>query len=158
MLSRKQEQVFSSSLCIAEKSNMLFKHGCVATYGGHVIASGYNTHKNYSSRDNFIDNQCSCHAEMNVLRKIYHRNNRKKHKLNRIMKRTTLYISRYSNAGTSTNSAPCVKCLKVIQSYGIRKIVFHMNDHYFEYDPMQYTTNHESFGELSVRHKYGIHD
>jgi hypothetical protein len=46
----------------------------------------------------------------------------------------------------------------VIQSYGIRKIVFHMNDHYFEYDPMQYTTNHESFGELSVRHKYGIHD
>ena len=45
-LTRKQENVFAYSLEEAKKSNMLFKHGCVATYGGHIIASGYNTHKN----------------------------------------------------------------------------------------------------------------
>ena len=72
MLSRKQEFIYSDSLIEAEKSNMLFKHGCIATYGGKIIARGYNTHK-YSTNDIFIENQCSCHAEMNVLRKIYNR-------------------------------------------------------------------------------------
>ena len=95
MLTIKQEKIFSQSLDEAKKSNMLFKHGCVATYGGHVIASGYSTHKNYSSHDNFIDNQCSFHAEMDVLRKIYWRTyeKRKRRKQQRIMRRTTLYIS-----------------------------------------------------------------
>lgn len=154
MLTRKQEQLYSSSLCTAEKSNMCFKHGCVATYGGHVIATGCNTRKSYSSQDQFIrGTQCSCHAEMNVLRQIYHKNNRKKHKLNRIMKRLTLYISRTSNSGESTNSAPCSNCLKVIQSFGVRKIVFCLDHDYFEYDPMKYETNHETWGEQIVQKK-----
>jgi tRNA(Arg) A34 adenosine deaminase TadA len=155
MLTKKQEKIFSSSLEEAEKSNLLFKHGCVATYGGHIIASGYNTHKNYSQHDEFVHNQCSCHAEMNVLRKIYYRYRKMKkiHKLNRIMKRTTLYISRCSNSGTSTNSAPCAKCLEVIQSFHIRKIVFHMNDDYYEYNPRDFETNHRTFGELTLLEK-----
>ena len=67
---------------------------------------GYNTHKNYSAHDDFINNQCI--AEMDVLRKIYWRNtSKKKWKRRRILRRTTLYISRSSNNGSSTNSAPC---------------------------------------------------
>ena len=58
MLTKKQEKLYSLSLEEANKSNMLFKHGCVATYGGHVIASGYNTHKSYSSHDEFLQKQC----------------------------------------------------------------------------------------------------
>lgn len=154
MLSRKQEQLFSSSLSSAEESKMSFKHGCVATYGGHVIATGCNTRKSYSSNDYFIqENQCSCHAEMTVLRKIYHRNNRKKYKLNRIMKRLTLYISRRTNTGESTNSAPCSNCLQMIQSYGVRKIVFCMDHHYFKFNPMDYNTTHETWGEQTVQKK-----
>lgn len=155
MLTIKQEKIFSQSLDEAKKSNMLFKHGCVATYGGHVIASGYNTHKNYSSHDNFIDNQCSFHAEMDVLRKIYWRTyeKRKRRKQQRIMRRTTLYISRFSNGGASTNSAPCVKCLRMIQEYNIRKIVFNLDNDYYECNPQNYTTSHETFGELCLRDK-----
>ena len=153
MLSNKQEKFYSLSLDIASKSNMLFKHGCIATYGGHIIASGYNTHKNYSAHDNFINEQCSFHAEMDVLRKIYWRNMRKKRKQQRILRRTTLYISRYSNTGNSTNSAPCAKCLRMIQQYHIRKIIFHLNDTYYEYDPRDYTTTHKTFGDISLHKK-----
>uniref|UniRef100_A0A6C0KIX2 CMP/dCMP-type deaminase domain-containing protein n=1 Tax=viral metagenome TaxID=1070528 RepID=A0A6C0KIX2_9ZZZZ len=149
-LTRKQENVFAYSLEEAKKSNMLFKHGCVATYGGHIIASGYNTHKNYSSHDNFVENQCSCHAEMDVLRKIYWRNARNRRKQTKMMRRVTLYISRCSNSGISTNSAPCNQCLKMIQQYKIRKIIFNLNNEYFECDPNEYTTEHKTFGELSL--------
>tara|TARA_Y100000992_G_C21273243_1_gene498233 strand:- start:2060 stop:2545 length:486 start_codon:yes stop_codon:yes gene_type:complete len=150
MLTKKQEKLYSLSLEEANKSNMLFKHGCVATYGGHVIASGYNTHKSYSSHDEFLQKQCSFHAEMDVLRKIYWRNNQNRRKQRRIMRRTTLYISRSSNTGNSTNSAPCAQCLTLIKQYEIRKIIFHMDDCYYEYDPKDYETNHRTFGELSV--------
>ena len=153
MLSNKQDKFFSKSLDMATKSNMLFKHGCIATYGGHVIATGYNTHKNHSSHDNFINNQCSFHAEMDVLRKIYWRNMRNKRKQQRILRRTTLYISRSSTSGLSTNSAPCANCLQMIQEYKIRKIVFHLDDVYHEYDPRNYTTNHKTFGDLSLMKK-----
>jgi tRNA(Arg) A34 adenosine deaminase TadA len=152
MLTNKQERIFSQSLNEATKSNMLFKHGCIATYGGHVIATGYNTHKTYSSHDNFMNNQCSFHAEMDVLRKIYWRNpDRRKQK--RILSRTTLYISRFSNGGASTNSAPCAKCLHVIQEHKIRKIVFYINNGYCECDPRDYTTTHKTFGELCLLEK-----
>ena len=148
-LSNKQDKIYSYSLDEAKKSNLLFKHGCVATYGGHIVASGYNTHKNYSSNDNFIDNQCSFHAEMDVLRKIYWRTKNKR-KQRRMMKRTKLYISRASNSGSSTNSAPCVKCLQMIQNFNIRKIVFCMDDHYYQYNPQDYQTDHVTFGELAL--------
>lgn len=148
MLSNKKEQIYSLSLNEAEKSNMLFKHGCVATYGGKIIARGYNTHK-YSTSDMFISNQCSCHAEMNVLRKLYNRNRDKKRKLNRIMRKTSLYISRFSNSG-STNSAPCKKCLDMIQQYNIKRIIFNMDNEYFEYNSKNYYTEHKTFGDLNL--------
>ena len=116
-------------------------------------ASGYNTHKNYSAHDDFINEQCSFHAEMDVLRKIYWRNMRNRRKQQRILRRTTLYISRYSNTGNSTNSAPCAKCLHMIQYYKIRKIVFNLNNTYYEYDPRDYTTNHKTFGDISLHKK-----
>ena len=152
MLTKKQDKLFSSSLGEAEQSTMAFRHGCIATYGGHIIASGYNTSKNYSSRDIFIqESQCSCHAEMNVLRKIYYKNREKKHKRNRIMRRLTLYISRYSKSGSSTNSAPCNKCLNIIKHFGVRKMIFHMDHDYYEYKPQEYQTTHETWGEMMSR-------
>ena len=96
----------------AKESPMLFRHGCIATYGGKVIAKGCNTYKNYSSRDMFLDKCCSCHAEINVLRKIYNANKYKKRKLDRIMKKTTLYISRYSS-NQSINRFRTMRCMFV---------------------------------------------
>jgi len=147
LLSNKEDKIFSTSLDEATKSDLLFKHGCVATYGGKIIARGCNTYKCYSSNDKFINEQCSCHAEINVLRQIYYRNIQKKHKLNRIMRKTKLYISRCSTSGESTNSAPCVKCLNIIQQLNIRKIIFKLDDKYFEYSPEDYVTTHRTFGD-----------
>ncbi len=147
-LSNKKDKLFSASLSEATKSELLFKHGCVATYGGKIIARGCNTYKSYSSNDNFSQTQCSCHAEINVLRQICHNYSQKKHKLNRVMKKTTLYISRCSSGGESTNSAPCVNCLETIQKLNVRKIIFNLDNKYFEYNSKDYHTTHRSFGDM----------
>ena len=149
MLSNKQQKIYAMSLCEAEKSSMLFKHGCVATCGGKIIAKGCNYQSSSTINDMFIKNQCSCHAEINVLRKIYNQNI-KKHKLNRIFRKTTLYISRRSNTGISSNSAPCAKCLFMIKQYNIKKIIFNLDDEYFEYNSKNYYTSHKTFGDLSL--------
>jgi len=147
-LSNKKDKLFSASLSEATKSKLLFKHGCVATYGGKIIARGCNTYKYYSANDNFSQTQCSCHAEINVLRQICHNYSQKKHKLNRVMKKTTLYISRCSSGGESTNSAPCVNCLETIQKLNVRKIIFNLDNKYFEYNSKDYHTTHRSFGDI----------
>ena len=159
--SNKRDKVFSQCLDQAKQSNLLFRHGCIATYGGKIIAKGCNTYKNYSGNDIFLDRCCTCHAEMNVLRRIYHRyqkhgygrhrRQQQKRKLSKIMKRTTLYISRYSpQQDASTNSAPCVDCMKMIHKFNIKKIVFHLNDEYFVLNARQYETDHRSVGQMSL--------
>ena len=151
MLSNKKDKIFSRSLEQADKSDMLFKHGCVATCGGKIIACGHNFHN--SSSHPFQKDQCSCHAEMDVLRKIWYKNQHKKQKLRRIMRKTTLYISRISASQNSASSAPCAECLSTIQKYNIKKLIFNLNDEYHEYRSQDYTTNHYSFGYLYVNHQ-----
>ncbi len=56
----------------AESSTMASKHGCVATCGnGKVLATGTNCIRG-SSKEGFLNDQCSCHAEINALRKLYY--------------------------------------------------------------------------------------
>lgn len=152
-LSNKKDKVFAHCLYQAEMSNLLFRHGCIATCGGKVIAKGCNTYKNYSSRDDFLVNCCSCHAEINVLRQIYYRNKQKQRKLVRIMKKTTLYISRYSGNGTCGDSAPCMDCLKVIRKYKIKNIIFHMGNQYYVLRANTFQTKHKTVGRQSLERK-----
>lgn len=156
-LSNKNEKIFSRCLNEAKESNLLHQHGCVATYGGKIIAHGCNTYKSYSSRDMFLNRVCSCHAEINVLRQIYHANRRKKHKLNKIMKRTTLYISRYTDKGTNSNSsAPCMECLNMIKQFKIKRIVFKLNDSYHVMSANEYYTEHRCQGDLVLDRKMSM--
>ena len=54
----------------AEKSQMKYhKHGCVAVIGGRIVERGYNSERSQSN-DGFLDNTCSCHAEVDVMRKL----------------------------------------------------------------------------------------
>ena len=152
-LSNKQSRLFTNCLDEAKESPMLFRHGCIATYGGKVIAKGCNTYKNYSSRDMFLDKCCSCHAEINVLRKIYNANKYKKRKLDRIMKKTTLYISRYSSNHSSTDSAPCAACLSMIKQFKIKKIIFNLNEKYHVMNAKDYYTNHVTIGYQSLHRR-----
>lgn len=55
----------------AKKSKLLSQHGCVAVISGKILARGHNTLRT-QSKDGFISNTCSCHAEMATLRSLYH--------------------------------------------------------------------------------------
>ena len=65
------ERYANLALSEADKSNMKHhKHGCIAVVGGSIIARGYNTYR-CQSNDGFLNESCSCHAEIDVLRKLY---------------------------------------------------------------------------------------
>lgn len=55
----------------ANKSDLLSQHGCVAVINGKVMARGHNSSRCYSV-DGFLRKTCSCHAEVDVLRKLFH--------------------------------------------------------------------------------------
>ena len=148
MLSKKKQNIFSRAMNEAEKSDMLFKHGCVATCGGKVIAVGHNSHKGSTKTDLFLNDQCSYHAEINVLKQIYFKN--KSHKINKIMRKTTLYVSRSSKTHQSVNSAPCEKCMRYIRRFNIRKLIFSMDEEMHVYNARDYFTDHKTFGDITL--------
>ena len=125
---------------------LLFRHGCIATYGGKIIATGYNTSK-------YDKNTCTCHAEVNVLNALYNNycRKQKREKILKILKKTTLYISRLTQGGFSDDSAPCVDCLQVIKTYNIKKIIFCMNNNYFCIHPEMYKDAKSSDGHNFVQ-------
>ena len=56
----------------ALKSPCLHRHGCVATVNGKIIARGYNNYQvSYKKNPIIRCDQCSCHAEIDAIRKIY---------------------------------------------------------------------------------------
>ena len=88
----------------ANKSDLLSQHGCVAVINGKVMARGHNSSRCYSA-DGFLRKTCSCHAEVDVLRKLFHmfkpemyQNNNSKSRTSRRKKRTT---SRRSDSSSS---------------------------------------------------------
>ena len=156
MLSSKMENIYAQCLDQASKSNLLFRHGCIATYGGKIICKGCNTHT-YST-DNFIKNNCTCHAEIYVLRRLYNKYQRqaKEDKILKIFRKTTLYISRMTATGQSQNSAPCSECLTIINKFHIKRIIFCNNKEYYSVDPSLYITDHHSYGKLYIDKMMGL--
>tara|TARA_B100000424_G_scaffold180756_1_gene139816 strand:+ start:905 stop:1174 length:270 start_codon:yes stop_codon:yes gene_type:complete len=55
----------------AIKSPVLMRHGAVAVVNGTIYGRGYN-HYRSNSKDNFIKNTCTCHAEIASLRNMFH--------------------------------------------------------------------------------------
>lgn len=140
-LSNKKYNIYERCLEEADKSRLRYRHGCIATYSGKIIASGFNTCK-------YDKNTCTCHAEVNVLNKLYNTFTRKnqKEKILKIFRKTTLYISRLTQGGVSDDSAPCIDCLKLINTYNIKRIVFCMDDSYHIIKPHEYKNSRPSDG------------
>lgn len=65
----RDEKFAQIALNEAGKSTMQQNHGCVAVMGGRVVAKGFNSDRCYSS-DGFLLNTCSCHAEIDVMRRL----------------------------------------------------------------------------------------
>lgn len=73
-LSSRDYDYLAEALLEAEKSQVLMRHGCVAVVNGRIRGRGHNSVNRTRSRDNFIKNTCSCHAEIACLRNLYHSN------------------------------------------------------------------------------------
>jgi tRNA(Arg) A34 adenosine deaminase TadA len=102
----------------ATKSSVLYRHGCIAVVSGKVMARGYNKYRTYS-KDGLISDNCSCHAEIDVLRKCL--------KLN-ITKKISLYIVRISNAEGLLNSVPCEQCYNTMKQFPIKQVIYSSYD------------------------------
>ena len=75
-ISTRDERFATIAMDEANKSSMVHhKHGCVAVVGGRIIEKGYNSERSQSN-DGFLENTCSCHAEVDVMRKLEKRLNK----------------------------------------------------------------------------------
>lgn len=98
----------------AIKSPVLYKHGCIAVVSGKIIARGYNNYRTYS-KDGLIKNTCTCHAEVDVLRKCLKQN---------IYKKIKLYVIRISFDNRILLSKPCNECYNTMKLFEIKHIIY----------------------------------
>lgn len=144
-ISAKHHKWFEYAGCIAVESKMLFKLGCVATYGGKMIASGCNNYNNYSKHDDLCKYSCSCHAEINVIRKCLRKIGNEK------MKRVNLYVARIDSNNNFKNSAPCNDCLREIKKLKIKNIIFKDDICVKIMNPLNYNNEHKTFGHYYLK-------
>ena len=71
MISVTDLKYISHAAVQAEKSPVLMRHGAVAVVNGKIVARGHN-HYRSTSRDNFIKDTCTCHAEIACLRNMFY--------------------------------------------------------------------------------------
>ena len=79
-VSSNDEKISQIAFQEALNSPCLMRHGCVCTMSGKVIARGFNHHRSVPS--SIWPDNCTCHAEMAALRRVYsdfncHRRNRR---------------------------------------------------------------------------------
>lgn len=127
----------------AHKSLVTYKHGCVAVVSGKIVARGFNNYRTYS-RDGMINNTCSCHAEISVLRKCIKQN---------IKKKITLYIARISAANTFSSSQPCIDCYNTMKQFGIKRLIYSdSHGSIIKKDMDSFTSTFMSSGKKAIDH------
>ena len=99
----------------ATKSDYIYRLGAVIVKGKRVLATGYNS-ISYCSVNSFKNSR---HAEMDVILKLMHKPNGLSS-----LAGSTLYVTRITNTGRSAMARPCDKCMKLIQSVGIKEIIY----------------------------------
>ena len=131
------------SLAIKEayKSTERFRHGCIAVASGKVVAKGFNYHRTYSN-DGLIGRNCSCHAEIDVLRKCLKQN---------ITKKMNLYVTRISPDNSVRNSRPCFHCYDKMQLFNIKHIIYSDANGDFIKEPLgDFTPTHLASGSRAM--------
>tara|TARA_B100000902_G_scaffold281421_2_gene267339 strand:+ start:50 stop:319 length:270 start_codon:yes stop_codon:yes gene_type:complete len=71
MISTTESRFISAAAEEAKKSPVLMRHGAIAVVSGKIMGRGFN-HYRTNSKDNFISNTCTCHAEIACLRNMFH--------------------------------------------------------------------------------------
>jgi len=112
------EKYVSLAIAEAEKSDLRARLGCIAVVSGKVIAKGYNHYRTFS-KDKLIERTCSCHAEIDVLRKCLKQNK---------MKKIALYVARVTHSGDLVCSAPCNECVEKMRQFNIKTLTYINNN------------------------------
>ena len=128
----------------ATKSPISFQLGCVAVVSGKIVARGCNNYRTYS-KDGMIGQSCSCHAEIDVLRKCLKQN---------ITKKINMYIARLSGGGEMLCSSPCIDCFLKMKEFNIRSIIYIDHDgNIVKRSFDNFHTSHISSGHKAIKAK-----
>ncbi len=131
----RDEKYASLALTEAKNSNMKYhQHGCIAVTNGAVIARGWNSYGSHPN-DKYLSHVCSCHAEVDVMRKIerllikrqLRTSNRNKNRNTRtsFLGRINIYVVRRDHYGDKyKDSAPCARCTTFMKSLNIKNIIY----------------------------------
>ena len=128
----------------ATKSPISFQLGCIAVVSGKIVARGCNNYRTYS-KDGMIGSSCSCHAEIDVLRKCLKQ---------KITKKINMYVVRISHTGEMMCSTPCIDCFIKMKDFNIRSIIY--IDHYgniIKRNFDDFHTSHRSSGYKAIKAK-----
>jgi hypothetical protein len=71
--------------------------------------------------------------------------------MDKLFKKTVLYIVRTNGHGNFRNSAPCIDCLNMIQKLNVKRIVYSTENDFKIYKTMDYTTDHISNGNRYIQ-------
>ena len=94
--------------------------GAVILRGSRIISSGCNR-IGYTSLLRNRNYPESVHAEQAAIIKLLRRNSRS-------LIGSTMYVSRISSSGHVRLAKPCEVCMKIIESVGIRKVIYTTNE------------------------------
>jgi deoxycytidylate deaminase len=146
MISKRDAKFIQLASREASLSPCLMRHGAVATMNGKLVGKGYNHHRS-QSKDGFIHDCVTCHAEIAALRQANKRN------IN--FKKVTLYVCRVDNSGALQDSAPCFHCMDTIRLLNIKRVVYSgENSEIIACKPQTHFTDHVSCGNR-FRHSTG---
>ncbi len=102
----------------ATKSRFYFRLGAVIVKGNRVLSTGHNR-IGYCELNDF---KCSKHAEMDAILKLL-----RKTKGLSSLSGSTIYDSRINHKGETLLAKPCKKCFALIQSVGIKRVIYTTN-------------------------------
>ena len=119
MLSNKDAAYLSVARFMATKSNAKNLHGAIIVKGRRVLGIGYNKNRNnpVTVSPEHVKTCCSYHAEAVAIKDANKSN----------LSGAVIYSARVNRDGMDRNGKPCSRCAALIESVGIKRVVFTTN-------------------------------
>ena len=116
MLSNTDKAYMSIARYLASKSGAKNQHGAIIVRGGRVLGTGFNKNRNnpVTVSPEHIQTYCSYHAEVVAIKDASKSD----------MAGAIMYTARVNRNGIDRNSKPCPRCAMLIESMGIKRVVF----------------------------------
>ena len=114
----RDERLIKLTLKVAEKSQHRFPIGAIIAIGSRILSLGINKYRTHPQQINHHTNEVggSIHAELDAIISCQN------------TKDATIYIARLLSNGDAGLAKPCKICQKIIESCGIKKVVYTTRD------------------------------